>query len=73
MPTHVSAVEFQNIGEGEDQQSQESQNLDFLEDVYLPVSIELGRTRMQIQDIISLNKGSLCLTLKLLTCFALYL
>jgi flagellar motor switch protein FliN/FliY len=59
MPTHVSAVEFQNIREGEAQESQESQHLDFLEDVFLPVSIELGRTRMQIQDIISLDKGSL--------------
>ncbi len=59
MPTNVSAVEFQNIGDVENKESQESQHLDFLDDVFLPVSIELGRTRMQIQDIVSLEKGSL--------------
>lgn len=32
---------------------------DVLGDVYLPVSIELGRTRLPIRDILELDKGSI--------------
>ena len=59
MPTKVSGAEFQNIEEAEAPEVQEEHGLNFLNDVYLPVSIELGRTRMQIKDIINLEKGSL--------------
>ncbi|HMO18402.1 MAG TPA: flagellar motor switch protein FliN [Oligoflexia bacterium] len=33
-------------------------NLDFLMDVYLQVSVEVGRTRMTIQDLLQLGQGS---------------
>ena len=59
MPTKVSGAEFQNIDEVEGTQGEEIQNIDFLDDVFLPVSIELGRTRMEIRDIIVLEKSSL--------------
>lgn len=34
------------------------QNLDFLLDVSLQVSVEVGRTRMTIQELLSLGQGS---------------
>lgn len=33
-------------------------NLDFLLDVYLQVSVEVGRARMTIQDLLQLGQGS---------------
>jgi len=36
----------------------ESRNIDLLMDVDLPISIELGRTKMSISDILSLGPGS---------------
>ena len=33
-------------------------NLDFLLDVYLQVTVEVGRTRMTIQDLLQLGQGS---------------
>lgn len=33
-------------------------NLDFLLDVYLQVSVQVGRTRMTIQDLLQLGQGS---------------
>ena len=33
-------------------------NLDFLMDVFLQVSVEVGRTRMSIQDLLQLGQGS---------------
>ena len=52
----VSNAEFQQLsqpaGEGP------GQNIDMLLDVNLPVSIELGRTKMSIADILALGPGS---------------
>ena len=59
MPTKVNSVEFQEIEEKEEPKDQEIHGLSFLNDVYLPVSIELGQTKMQIRNIINLEKGSL--------------
>lgn len=59
MPTKISGAEFQNIEAVEESEHQDIHGLEFLDDVYLPVSIELGRTKMQVRDIISLEKGSL--------------
>ena len=59
MPTKISGADFQVIDEVKDAEHQDVHNLDFLEDVYLPVSIELGRTKMEVRDIIHLEKGSL--------------
>lgn len=52
----VKPAEFQQFsGMGADKQPQ---NLDLLIDVVLPISIELGRTNMSIQDILNLGPGS---------------
>ncbi|MCK4656975.1 MAG: flagellar motor switch protein FliN [candidate division Zixibacteria bacterium] len=49
-------ADFQQLGsEGE---RSGSQNLDLLMDVGLPISIELGRTSMSIQEILNLGPGS---------------
>lgn len=54
--TSVSKAEFQQLSEpaGHSQ----SRNIDLLMDVNLPISIELGRTRMSISDILALGPGS---------------
>ncbi len=52
----VSKAEFQQLSEPAGKP--ETQNIDMLLDVNLPVSIELGRTRMSISDILSLGPGS---------------
>jgi flagellar motor switch protein FliN/FliY len=52
----VSKAEFQNLQQPAG--SHDPQNIDLLMDVDLPVSIELGRTRMSISDILSLGPGS---------------
>ena len=40
-------------------ESGSSETVGMLGDVYLPVSIELGRTRLPIRDIIELEKGAI--------------
>ncbi len=57
MPTSVKETEFTDINESQEKVIT-GQNIKFLDDVYLPVSIELGRTRMRVQDILDLSKGS---------------
>jgi len=52
----VSGVEFQQLKQSSD--IGEPRNIDLLMDVDLPVSIELGRTKMPISDILALGPGS---------------
>ena len=52
----VSQAEFQQLSEPAGRP--ETQNIDMLMDINLPVSIELGRTRMSISDILALGPGS---------------
>lgn len=52
----VSKAEFQSLQQPSG--AHDPQNIDLLMDVDLPVSIELGRTRMSISDILSLGPGS---------------
>lgn len=52
----VSGVEFQQLKQSSD--VAEPRNIDLLMDVDLPVSIELGRTKMPISDILALGPGS---------------
>ncbi len=54
--TSVSKAEFQQLSEpaGEPQ----GRNIELLMDVNLPISIELGRTKMSIADILALGPGS---------------
>lgn len=52
----VSSVEFQQLQQPAGRS--EARNIDLLMDVDLPVSIELGRTKMPISDILALGPGS---------------
>lgn len=52
----VSGAEFQQLKQSSD--ISEPRNIDLLMDVDLPVSIELGRTKMPISDILALGPGS---------------
>ena len=52
----VSQAEFQHLSE--QAEKSEPRNIDILMDVNLPVSIELGHTKMSISDILSLGPGS---------------
>jgi len=52
----VSKAEFQHLQQPAG--SKDAQNIDLLMDVDLPVSIELGRTKMSIADILALGPGS---------------
>lgn len=56
MPNMVKPAEFPDLGSGET--AANTQNIDLLLDVPLPVSIELGRTQMLIEDILNLGAGS---------------
>lgn len=44
---------------GAEEKKTTATTLEMLGDVYLPVSIELGRTRLPIKDILELEKGSI--------------
>lgn len=52
----VSAAEFQQLQQPAGKKT--PQNIDLLMDVDLPVSIELGRTKMSISDILALGPGA---------------
>ena len=52
----VSKAEFQQLSEQAG--DVEGRNIELLMDVNLPISIELGRTRMPIADILALGPGS---------------
>ncbi len=52
----VKSKEFENFGKPELGES--NQKIDMLLDVTLPISIELGRTSMPIEDILNLGPGS---------------
>ncbi len=52
----AARAEFQQLSEPA--RNAEPRNIDLLMDVNLPVSIELGRTKMSISDILALGPGS---------------
>jgi flagellar motor switch protein FliN/FliY len=52
----VSPAEFQPLSQPADRP--QPKNIDLLMDVNLPLSIELGRTKMSIAEILSLGPGS---------------
>jgi flagellar motor switch protein FliN/FliY len=54
--TSVSKAEFQHLSQPAG--NVEGRNIELLMDVNLPISIELGRTKMSISDILSLGPGS---------------
>src|SRR5262245_9889550 len=57
--TEVTMADVANAAEGVVKATQEfPRNMDFLLDVALQVSVEVGRTRMTIQDLLQLGQGS---------------
>lgn len=52
----VARAEFQQLSSPSKPDS--LKNIDLLMDVHLPIAIELGRTRMSIEDILALGPGS---------------
>lgn len=50
------AAQFENLSKGGG--IQESQNLDFILDIPLEVSVEIGRTRILINELLQLGQGS---------------
>jgi len=54
--TSVSRAEFQQLSQPAGES--EGRNIELLMDVNLPISIELGRTKMSIADILALGPGS---------------
>ncbi|MEJ5186733.1 MAG: flagellar motor switch phosphatase FliY [Candidatus Geothermincolales bacterium] len=55
----VRRVEFQPLGGGGAGGRSEEDNIRLLLDIELEVSVELGRTRMRIKDVLSLGEGSI--------------
>ncbi|RKX32219.1 MAG: flagellar motor switch protein FliN [Candidatus Zixiibacteriota bacterium] len=53
----VKQADFQQLSVGSEKH--EPRNINLLLDVELPISIELGRTRMHISDILALGPGSI--------------
>ncbi len=57
-PAEVQKAEFQEFSEKPAEPAELSPKLQLLLDIQLPVSIELGRTKMYIRDILQLTRGS---------------
>jgi flagellar motor switch protein FliN len=57
-PVGVAPAEFGQLT-GKEESPRRGTNIDLLLDVSLPVSIELGRTRMTIAEILELGSGSI--------------
>ncbi|ACM18875.1 flagellar motor switch protein FliN [Geotalea daltonii FRC-32] len=45
-------------GELEEQKNAEMKNLDFILDIPLQLTVELGRTKLLVKDILQLNQGA---------------
>ncbi|MCA8973344.1 MAG: FliM/FliN family flagellar motor switch protein, partial [Planctomycetes bacterium] len=52
----VQPVAFGQLGAGA--QGEENKNLDLLLDVEIPISVEVGRTEMSLEDVLKLVPGS---------------
>ncbi len=57
-PAEVEKAEFPELSEKPAEPTELSPKLQLLLDIQLPVSIELGRTKMYIRDILQLTRGS---------------
>jgi len=56
-PVNIQPVQFANFGQGGSREL--PSNIDLIMDVQLQVTVELGRTRMQIKEILDLGPGSI--------------
>ncbi len=53
----ANIADFEDLDESNIRDKNSSEKLDFLKDLQLSVYIELGRTQMQIKDILELERG----------------
>ncbi len=53
----ANIADFEDLDESNIRNKNSSEKLDFLKDLQLSVYIELGRTQMQIKDILELERG----------------
>ena len=59
MAQEFSSPQFESFGSGGAPVKGGAETIAVLGDVFLPVSIELGRTRLPIRDVLELEKGSI--------------
>lgn len=62
---HTQAAAMPRLESGEELGEEQAQNLDLIMAVPLEVTVEIGRTRKRVQDILSFSKGSLVVLDKL--------
>ena len=57
-PVQVKRAEFQPVRGDNGDGSHEDENLEIIMDIEVEVTVELGRTRMKIKDVLALGEGS---------------
>ncbi len=55
----VQQAQFQHLDASSDTRGDRDKKLDLLMDITLPISIELGRTNLEISEILNLKRGSI--------------
>ena len=55
----VSQLQFENFGLEPKKSGSSGNRIDMIMDIVLPVSIELGRTKMFVKDVLELERGSI--------------
>ncbi len=59
MDSSATTHEEENDSEDDSNKEQQNKNIQLLLDIYMQVTVELGRTNMKIKDILSLGEGSI--------------
>ena len=62
---HTTPVHLPRLEDGTELDADEAQNLDLIMGVPLEITVEIGRTKKKVQEILSLSKGSLVVLDKL--------
>ena len=57
--TKVSEVKYPYLDGGKPLEEREAENMGLLLDVTMPITVELGRTKMLIKDVLQLGEGSI--------------
>lgn len=57
-PVQVKRAEFQPVRKDNGDGNHEDENLEIIMDIEVEVTVELGRTRMKIKDVLALGEGS---------------
>ena len=56
---NIQKAAFQNFNDNENSESSESNNIEMLMDIPMEVSVELGRVKKKVEEILMLNEGSI--------------